>query len=337
MKRYPFLLIILLIGYAVLDGFYSYGGIRQYLDLGNAARQLWLGYQLGFMSPEGRGSDQYQFGAHLAEVGPRIRAIATRGVSCCRMSDHGAPEIAERYSLGRELGRGTTGRVYAAWDHHLERDVAVKVLDAKAATDSETAKRFEAEIRVTARLQHPGVVAVYEAAHTPRDERCYVMSLAHGRTLDDRLCELRQDPAGHWPRWPLADRLTLFLKLLDIIGYAHSRDVVHRDLKPANIIIGQYGEVWVLDWGLARLLRSDPAQAIEVEYDQLFRDGGKPAATRVEAETVIMPEGALADPEPTTVRPSTSSRRRAETATSRRHSQRLARYDVEARGRSNGK
>lgn len=203
--------------------------------------------------------------------------------------------IAGRWRLVRELGRGTSGRVWQARDEHLDRDVAVKVLEAPLG-DEEQSQRFEREIRVTARLQHPGICAVFEAAADEGTHPCYVMTLARGRTLDRFLEELRQTP-DHWRTWPLVDRLTLFLKLLDIMHYAHSQGVVHRDLKPANIVIGQYGELWVLDWGLARDLREE--QAAEKAWDAAFATPEEPVRTKTPAGgTPALP----AAPEPPTVR-----------------------------------
>ena len=126
--------------------------------------------------------------------------------------------VAGRWRVIRELGRGTSGRVWQAKDEHLERDVALKVLEA-ALTDEEQAQRFEREIRVTARLQHPGICAVFEAVTDDVGHPCYVMTLARGQTLDHFLEGLKQAP-NQWHTWPLVDRLTLFLKLLDVIHYA---------------------------------------------------------------------------------------------------------------------
>jgi serine/threonine protein kinase len=178
--------------------------------------------------------------------------------------------IGGRYGLLREIGRGVTGHVFVAWDRHLEREVAVKVLDKQVATDQEIVARFDLEIRYTSRLNHPGIVSVFEAAETPDGAMCYIMSLARGITLDHRLDKLR-GAGDHWREMSLIDRLTLFLKLLEVISYAHSQGIVHRDLKPANIIVGHFGEVWVLDWGLARSLREEPAR-IEEAYDELFTE-----------------------------------------------------------------
>ena len=201
--------------------------------------------------------------------------------------------IAGRWRLHHELGRGTSGRVWQAHDEHLARDVAVKILEA-AADDAEQVQRFEREIRVTARLQHPGICAVFEAAADDGSRPCYVMTLARGRTLDRFLEELRQSP-DHWRTWPLVDRLTLFLHLLDIMHYAHAQGVVHRDLKPANIVIGNFGELWVLDWGLARDLIEE--QAAEKTWDAAFASAEDKAKTKTKTKTPVP-----AAPEPVTVR-----------------------------------
>ena len=196
--------------------------------------------------------------------------------------------IAGRWRLHHEVGHGTSGRVWQARDEHLDREVAVKILEVNT-NDEEQVQRFEREIRVTARLQHPGICAVFEAATDDAARPCYVMTLARGRTLDRFLEELRQSP-DHWRTWPLVDRLTLFLHLLDIMHYAHAQGVVHRDLKPANLVIGQYGELWVLDWGLARDLREE--QATEKAWDAAF------ATAEDKTKTPAPP----AAPEPVTVR-----------------------------------
>ncbi|MBA3936813.1 MAG: protein kinase [Planctomycetes bacterium] len=199
--------------------------------------------------------------------------------------------INDRYALIREIGRGSTGRVFSAWDQALEREVAVKVLDPQVAGQEEIALRFTQEIRYTARLQHPGIVAVYEAGTTPDGASCYVMSLARGISLEAHLEKIKAASSSHWRQFALIERLTLFLKLLEVISYAHSQDIVHRDLKPANIMIGNYGELWVLDWGLARSLREErpaPPQALENAFDELFTT---PKEIAIQDATVIMAPG----------------------------------------------
>jgi eukaryotic-like serine/threonine-protein kinase len=207
-----------------------------------------------------------------------------------------------RYSLIRELGRGSTGRVYAAWDHTLGRQVAVKILEHSLANDVEIVTRFEQEIKYTARLNHPGIVALFESGRMPDQARCYFMSLARGISLEAHIEKMKKSP-DHWRHFALIERLTMFLKLLEVISFAHAQDIVHRDVKPANVMIGSYGELWVLDWGLARSLREEEPQMptqVETIYEDLFE-----GAHKQEAATVIMnPSGkyAASSAEPSTER-----------------------------------
>ncbi len=177
--------------------------------------------------------------------------------------------IADRYQLQTEIGRGTTGRVWQALDLHLDRPVAIKILDLKFANDEQMVARFDHEIRYTSKLQHPGIVHVFESALGPERAPCYVMTLARGRTLDEVLDRLR-GATDSWRESSLIERLTLFLKILEVMAYAHSQGIVHRDLKPANIVVGTYGEVWILDWGLARNVREDPLPTPAAEEDEGF-------------------------------------------------------------------
>ncbi|MCS6970366.1 MAG: serine/threonine protein kinase [Planctomycetes bacterium] len=245
--------------------------------------------------------------------------------------------IGERWRLQREIGHGTTGRVWLAWDEFLEREVAIKILEA-ALGDREMQLRFEREIRVTARLQHPGICTVFEHARDAAGRPCYVMTLARGRDLDRVLEELRQAPQ-HWRSWPLVDRLTTFLQLLDVMQYAHSQGVVHRDLKPANIVLGRYGELWVLDWGLARDLHEE--LTVEAAWDAAFAHAEQRAEQRAAAQvrsdaaTLIMDDPETETRQLPTVAPVPSSRLssttrshasdRHSTAIHRRTSARLAR------------
>jgi len=139
-----------------------------------------------------------------------------------------------RYSFIRELGRGGMGVVYEVFDQELNRRVALKVLAAAAAD------RLLDEARVVAQLEHPGVVPLFDAGRLPDDRVYYTMKLVEGARLDD----YARGAA------PLSDRLRIFQKICEAIAFAHSRGVLHRDLKPANIMVGPFGEVVVMDWGI---------------------------------------------------------------------------------------
>ena len=155
---------------------------------------------------------------------------------------------AERYRLGAELGRGGMGRVVEAFDLQLGRTVALKeVLPRGGAV---VARRFTREVQLTARLEHPSIVPLYDAGITLDGRPFYVMRRVSGRPLD----QLMAGAAG------LAERLTLLpavLAAIDAVAHAHRRGVIHRDLKPANILVGDLGDTVVIDWGLAKVLGED--------------------------------------------------------------------------------
>lgn len=150
----------------------------------------------------------------------------------------------ERYSTGVELGRGGMGQVLSVRDENLDRKVALK----KVLGDSpERASRLAREARITARLEHPGIVPVYSAGQDEDGTPFYTMRLIRGRSLHDAISEARSDE----------DRTRLVRHVLDAchaMAYAHSCGVLHRDLKPSNIMVGEFGETQVVDWGLARTL-----------------------------------------------------------------------------------
>jgi serine/threonine protein kinase len=153
-----------------------------------------------------------------------------------------------RYRLLERVARGGMGVVYAAEDEKLERRVALKVLDIPG-TDSDLANRLLREARVLARLEHPGIVPVHDVGTLADGRVFYTMKFVEGRRLDKFLETVTSTQ----------DRLRLFLRVCDAVAFAHARDVLHRDLKPANVMVGPFGEVLVMDWGLAKILR-EPAQ-----------------------------------------------------------------------------
>ncbi len=150
--------------------------------------------------------------------------------------------LATHYKLEGEIARGGMGRIVAAEDQRLGRPVALKELLEPA---GDSLGRFQREALITARLQHPGIVPVYEAGRWPSGEPFFAMKLVSGRPLDQVIAAAKT----------LADRLALLPRIAaatDAIAYAHNRRVVHRDLKPANVLIGEFGETVVIDWGLAK-------------------------------------------------------------------------------------
>ena len=157
------------------------------------------------------------------------------------------PELDDRYAITGVAGQGGMGTVYVAHDHVLDRDVAVKVLDV-ADRSGARASRILREAHILGRLDHPAIVPVHDAGTLPDGRTFYVMKLVRGRRLDQALGD---DLA-------LPDRLVLFGRVLDAVAFAHSLGIVHRDLKPENIMVGGFGEVYVMDWGVA-LTTDQPA------------------------------------------------------------------------------
>jgi len=145
-----------------------------------------------------------------------------------------------RYTVGAEIGRGGMGTVYEAHDAVLDRPVALKVLTLPE-SDSAEAARMLNEARVMAGLEHPGIVPVHDAGTFP-DGRVYcAMKRVRGESLDEWAASRS-----------LSERLRVFQKICETVAFAHARGVLHRDLKPENVMIGEFGEVLVLDWGVAR-------------------------------------------------------------------------------------
>jgi serine/threonine-protein kinase len=158
------------------------------------------------------------------------------------------PGAAGRYQLVGEIGRGGMGAVLKARDPDLGRDVALKVLLETHQGRPELARRFLEEAQIAGQLQHPGVTPVYELGVLADRRPYFAMKLVKGHTLA-ALLKARQCPAEDLPRY-----LTIFAQVCQTLAYAHARGVIHRDLKPSNVMVGAFGEVQVMDWGLAKVL-----------------------------------------------------------------------------------
>jgi eukaryotic-like serine/threonine-protein kinase len=156
-------------------------------------------------------------------------------------------EAGDRYQLSGEIARGGMGAVLRGRDVDLGRDLAVKVLLEKYRNRPDVAQRFIGEAQITGQLQHPGIVPVYDIGRFG-ERPFFTMKLVKGRTLAALLGE-RCDPAADQQRF-----LNISLQVAQTIAYAHAKGVIHRDLKPGNIMVGAFGEVQVMDWGLAKVL-----------------------------------------------------------------------------------
>lgn len=163
-----------------------------------------------------------------------------------------APLPPERYTLHEVIGQGGMGTVYRAHDSVLGRDVAFKVLDARSQLVVDSSARLQREANILAQLEHPGIVPVHDAGELDNGRAFYVMQLVRGERLDEHVAH----------GMSRGDVLRLMLRLCEIIAFANAQGVVHRDIKPGNVMIGPFGEVLVLDWGVAKLMinaRTDSA------------------------------------------------------------------------------
>lgn len=158
---------------------------------------------------------------------------------------------AERYVIAGEIARGGMGAVLRAVDCDIRREVAVKfMLDNR---DPQKKARFVEEAQITGQLEHPNIVPIHELGVDAQKRLFFSMKLVRGKSLAQVLDGLRQNPKTGEKEWPLSRLLTVFVNVCHALAYAHSRGVVHRDLKPANVMVGDFGAVYVMDWGLAKV------------------------------------------------------------------------------------
>jgi eukaryotic-like serine/threonine-protein kinase len=168
-----------------------------------------------------------------------------------------APPDTPRYRFEELLGLGGMGEVWRGCDTLLARAVALKVLREQVFRDGGARARFEEEARRVSQLQHPSIVPVYDLGELPDGRPFFVMKLVHGQTLAE-LLRTRATPAEDLPRW-----VGVLEQVCAAVAFAHARDLIHRDLKPSNVMLGEFGEVLVMDWGISKALaaRPQPAQA----------------------------------------------------------------------------
>ncbi|HKQ60719.1 MAG TPA: serine/threonine-protein kinase, partial [Candidatus Polarisedimenticolaceae bacterium] len=192
------------------------------------------------------------------------------------------PDLAgTRYRALDVLGRGGMGTVYRVEDGELGREVALKVLrDPELAPQA--IERMLREARVLARLEHPGIVPVHDVGRLPDGRAYYAMKLVRGTRLDRHL----------GAAVPLRERLRIFQRICEAVAFAHAHGVIHRDLKPQNVMLGPFGEVLVLDWGLAKELQgAEPAADPEATLVE------SPAAAAITAQGTVLGTPAYLSPE----------------------------------------
>src|SRR5262249_13769048 len=185
-----------------------------------------------------------------------------------------------RFRILRPHAQGGLGVVSVALDEELHREVALKEIQERYASENEPRSRFLLEAEITGSLEHPGIVPVYGLGHHPDGRPFYAMRFVRGESLKDAIARFYGAPdpstATKGARTPGTESLALsvqfrrllarFLDVCNAIAYAHSRGVLHRDLKPGNILLGPFGETLVVDWGLAKVVgRTDHASGLSSE------------------------------------------------------------------------
>ena len=171
--------------------------------------------------------------------------------------------VGTRFTCLRKLGEGGQGEVWLTLDPQLDRHVALKVIRPTLRRSKAVRVKFRREAEVTSKLEHPGIVPIYEAsgedaAGDSDSSPFYVMRVYRGQTLHDAIELFHRES---WSEANLRDLLRQFVDVCDAVGYAHSRGVIHRDLKPLNVMLGEFGETLVVDWGLARIVGTDDIHA----------------------------------------------------------------------------
>jgi len=194
-----------------------------------------------------------------------------------------------QYHLLVLLGQGAMGSVHLAKDAYLQRKVAYKQLLSNMVASPVVLGRFLQEVQITAQLDHPNIVPVYTLDITADNSLAYTMKVVQGKTFKELIQETKERLDNHQPLDEEHSPTTLlnhFLKACDAVDYAHNKGVIHRDLKPANIMVGRFQEVYVMDWGIARIMGDLPPLDLEVvEVSPL--DENIPESERSEAGKVV--------------------------------------------------
>ncbi|MBK8038248.1 MAG: protein kinase [Verrucomicrobiaceae bacterium] len=172
------------------------------------------------------------------------------------------PDSPVPFIFGRRIAQGGMGAILEASDCKLGRTIAVKIMLSEAACSEDQKQRFIQEAAVLGRLEHPNIVPIHDLGRDSEGALYYTMKLVNGRTLQHILDDLRHEDKEALEHYTLDRLLTIFRKVCDALAFAHAQKIIHRDLKPENIMVGEFGEVLVMDWGIAKVLGQSDHETI---------------------------------------------------------------------------
>jgi serine/threonine protein kinase len=214
-----------------------------------------------------------------------------------QQSDHSteAPRSEPRYEVGEQIARGGMGAILAARQRAIRREVAMKVM--LGDWNAQDRRRFIAEAQITGQLEHPNIVPVHELSVDDDGQPYYTMKMVRGTTLKDVLASISAGDAAAIAKYSLPALVTIFQKVCDGVAFAHGHQVIHRDLKPANIMLGDYGEVLVMDWGLAKTLKGHRTEGGRELQFAKFADADDSGAAEFTMAGTILGTPAYMSPE----------------------------------------
>lgn len=187
-------------------------------------------------------------------IGGGVKLVSNKMESSLAHMQHDATEDKKRYVVIREIARGGMGKVLEVEDTELRRSVALKVLRKELVNRRDVVERFLEEAQITGQLEHPNIVPVHEMGVDGAGNLYFTMKYVEGHALSEILQKLREGNRDSLREYPLLKLLDIFVKICEGMAFAHNRGVIHRDLKPANVMVGKFGEVQVMDWGVAKIV-----------------------------------------------------------------------------------
>ncbi|MCC7510510.1 MAG: serine/threonine protein kinase [Planctomycetes bacterium] len=188
------------------------------------------------------------------ELGDGVKLISDKMQSSLAQFQPDATADRKRYVVVREIARGGMGKVLEVEDTELRRSVALKVLRKELLGRRDVVERFLEEAQITGQLEHPNIVPVHEMGVDGAGNLYFTMKYVEGLSLAEILLKLREGNRDVRREYPLLKLLDIFIKICEGMSFAHNRGVIHRDLKPANVMVGKFGEVQVMDWGVAKVV-----------------------------------------------------------------------------------